>query len=198
MRNLYQTGKLAQSVREMDSYKIELLGVSETRWTGSGQMQLASGYHMLYSGRQDDHHSRGVAIITSNEMHKSLLKSKPVSERIISARCKSAFAKLTTVIQGMIENSEEQKKDAFYDRLQKTVDETPSHDVLLFMGDLIAKIGRDNRGKERITGQQGLNKGIINGERLGAFCQENNLVIKVPSSFTRISTKQLVIARWSY
>ena len=39
VRTLYQTGKLAQFVMEINSYKIELFCVSEKRWTGSGQMQ---------------------------------------------------------------------------------------------------------------------------------------------------------------
>ena len=47
--------------------------------------------------------------------------------------------------------------------LQKTVDETPSHDVHLLMGNLIGKIGRDNRGKESMMGQQGLGEGNNNG-----------------------------------
>ena len=121
----------------MDSYKIELLGVSETRWTGSGQTQLASGYHILYSGRQDDHHSRGITIIASNEVHNSLLEWKPVGERIITTRYNSAFAKLATVVPvcyAPTEDAEEEEKDAFYDSLQKTADETPSHEVLLLMG----------------------------------------------------------------
>ena len=77
--------------------------------------QLALG-HMVYSGRPDDHHSRGVAIITSNEVHKGLLEWKPVSERIIAARYNSAFATLTTVVcYAPTENSEEQERDVFYE-----------------------------------------------------------------------------------
>ena len=53
---------------------------------------------MLYSGRQDDHDRRGVAIITSKEVHKSLMEWKSASERIITARYNSAFAKFTTVV----------------------------------------------------------------------------------------------------
>ena len=89
VRTLHQTGKLAQVIKEMQSYKIELLSVSETRWTGSGSRQLLSGHHTLYSGRADDHHSRGVGIITTNEVHKSLLEWKPISERTIKARYNS-------------------------------------------------------------------------------------------------------------
>lgn len=35
VQTLHQTGKLAQGMKEMESYNTELLGVSETRWTGS-------------------------------------------------------------------------------------------------------------------------------------------------------------------
>lgn len=36
--------------------------------------------------------------------------------------------------------------DTFYDQLQKLVDETPAHDVLLIMGDVNAKVGSNNLG----------------------------------------------------
>lgn len=39
VRTLYQTGKLAQAVREMDRLKLDVLGVSETRWNGSGEVK---------------------------------------------------------------------------------------------------------------------------------------------------------------
>ena len=178
VRTLYQTGKLAQVIKEMQSYKIELLGVSETRWTGSGSRKLLSGHHILYSGRADDHHSRGVGIITTGEVHKSLLEWKPISERIIKARYNSKFAKLSVIVcYAPTEDAEDEEKDTFYDELQAAVDETPTHDVLLIMGDLNAKVGIDNQGKENTMGRQGLGVANGNGDRLTSFCQENKLVI---------------------
>nr|KAG5712165.1 hypothetical protein BaRGS_014515 [Batillaria attramentaria] len=49
VRTLYQTGKLAQVVREFDEYRLDILGVSEAR---SGKRRLASGHTILYSGNQ--------------------------------------------------------------------------------------------------------------------------------------------------
>ena len=88
-----------------------------------------------------------------------------------------------------------EEKDAFYDSLQKTVDEAPSYDVLLLMEDLNAKIGRDNRGNESksIIGQHRLGEGNNNGERLSAFCKENNFVI----GGTIIMHKDLHKATWN-
>ena len=50
---------------------------------------------MLYSGRDDDHHSRGVAIVTTKEVHKCLIGWKPISERIVMARYNSVYSKIT-------------------------------------------------------------------------------------------------------
>lgn len=86
VRTMYQTGKLAQIVNEAENYGIDILGISEARWTGSGKRRLTSGHTLLYSGRQDHLHQEGVAIIMKKEATKSLLEWNPVSERIMVAR----------------------------------------------------------------------------------------------------------------
>ena len=49
VRTLYQTGKLAQVVREFQNYGLDILGVCDARWTGSGQRALASGHTILFT-----------------------------------------------------------------------------------------------------------------------------------------------------
>ena len=50
VRTLYQAGKLQQVLREMESYNVERLCVSEARWIDSGQRTLSTGHTILYSG----------------------------------------------------------------------------------------------------------------------------------------------------
>jgi hypothetical protein len=50
VQTLFQKGKLAQLNREMDRYKLDILGVSEVRWNGSGQTMTTDGKMFLYSG----------------------------------------------------------------------------------------------------------------------------------------------------
>lgn len=76
------------------------------------------------------------------------------------------------------------REDAFcwctcnlYEKLPTQIDETPSHDVLLIMGDLNAKVGSKNKGRENIMGKHGIGVMNDNGERLTSFCQENRLLI---------------------
>ena len=50
----YETGRAAQVAREMDRYHLEILGLSEVRWTTAGRMTLATGHTLLYSGPPND------------------------------------------------------------------------------------------------------------------------------------------------
>ena len=80
VRTQYETGKLAQLIREMQKYGIEILGISEMRWTENGTM-LSDGCQILYSGGEK--HERGVGIVLSERSKRALTDWQPTSERII-------------------------------------------------------------------------------------------------------------------
>ena len=88
VRTLYEAGKAAQVAREMDRYKLDILGLSEVRWVTSGKAMLATGHILLYSGlpNETDNHRDGVGLMLSKKASKSLIEWEPVTERIISAR----------------------------------------------------------------------------------------------------------------
>lgn len=47
VRTLYETGKPAQMAMVMDKYRVDVLGLSEVRWTAYGKAALASGNALL-------------------------------------------------------------------------------------------------------------------------------------------------------
>ena len=59
VRTMFDTSRPTQVLREMQSYKINIFGVSECRWTGFGQLTMGTGETILYSGRGDDQHTAG-------------------------------------------------------------------------------------------------------------------------------------------
>ena len=77
VRTLYQAGKLQQVLREMTNYKVEIL-CGEAIWTDSGRRMLASGHTIFYSGRTDNLHRGGVAVIVTRNVEKTLLEWKSV------------------------------------------------------------------------------------------------------------------------
>jgi len=65
---MFEAGRAQQIVNEMSRYKISVLSISETSWTKSGRLRLASGQTILYSGYEDDHarHTRLYALRRNN------------------------------------------------------------------------------------------------------------------------------------
>ena len=82
VRTMFETGKLGQVVSEINRYNLHILGVSESRWTGAGSQRTGTGETVLYSGRDDNMHFVGGAII----LEKSLIELKPMNSRIIKVR----------------------------------------------------------------------------------------------------------------
>lgn len=63
VRTTYEAGKLSQITSEMRCYNLHVLGISESRCTGSGRQKTNTGETALYSGRDNNQHHEGVAII---------------------------------------------------------------------------------------------------------------------------------------
>ncbi|WP_353806118.1 endonuclease/exonuclease/phosphatase family protein, partial [Acinetobacter baumannii] len=179
VRTMYETGKSAQVANEMRRYRIDLLGISECRWNDSGRVTLASGETVIYSGHEEGHsHTDGVAIMMSGRAAAALVEWLPVSPRVITARFNSKGRKVTVIqCYAPTNDSSEVVKNAFYDRLQSVLTELPRRDIKILMGDMNAKIGKNNTGKDSVMGRDALGDMIENGELLTDFCAFNDLVI---------------------
>ena len=82
VRSLYRGGATAQVAREMEGYKVDILGISECRWTGAGKQRITSGQTLLYVG-DEKMNEGGVAIMMSKGAERALMEWTPVRKRII-------------------------------------------------------------------------------------------------------------------
>ncbi len=177
VRTMCDCSKTNQILKEMKEYSIDILGLSECRIVGSGKERLEDGSILIHSGHERNS-VHGVGMIISKQYSKCVLEWKPINERILKVRFNSKYAKLTIIqCYAPTNQAEDEEKENFYDALQREVDSTPRHDVLMVNGDLNAKVGSDNTNKEGVMGKHGL--GVINenGQRFVDFCANNNLVI---------------------
>lgn len=94
MRAMYETGKLAQVTVEMRSYNLHILGISESRWTGSDRYGTNKGEIVLYSGTADDH--EGVTIILCKGME-CLVEWKSINRRLMKIRMKGEYINITII-----------------------------------------------------------------------------------------------------
>ena len=179
IRTLYETGKSAQVCKEMHRYNLKILGLCETRWTGTGRTRLMSGDTIIYSGHDEGQpHAHGVALLMTPEATRALLSWEPVSPRILTARFNSKGRKVTILQCYAPTNAADiEDKESFYQQLQAVVDKTPKRDLKILMGDLNAKVGSDNTNSELIMGSHGTGEQNENGELFTEFCTFNDLVI---------------------
>ena len=125
VRTIHSDGKTEQVCREMENYKIDILGISECRWNGMGKVKTVDQNLILFSGKEERHES-GVAIILNKQTAKSLMSWQPVNDRIITARLFSKYIKTTIVQVYAPQNGcPDEEKNEFYDRLQMVYDTIP-------------------------------------------------------------------------
>ena len=180
VRTMYEVGKAAQVAKEMERYNIQILGICECRWNGQGRTTLTSGETVIYSGHTDENHehTEGVALMMSPRASSALIEWQPISSRLITARFKSKGRNITIVqCYAPTNNAAEEKKTDFYNLVQATLNEAPPRDIKILMGDMNAKIGNDNKGKDHIMGTHGLGEINENGELFTDLCAFNDLVI---------------------
>ena len=174
VQTMNTTGKLAQVIKEMKSYQLHILGVSEVRWTDSGQI-TSEDTTVLYSGGTS--HVRGVGILLNKQTSKALVSWEPVSDRI-TARLATRHTKVTLIqVYAPTNSASEMEKDDFYGMLQGVLDAVPGHDLKILMGDFNAQIGPDRTGWEDVMGSEALGTRTDNGERLLSCCSVNKLKI---------------------
>jgi len=103
---------------------------------------------------------------------------KPVNARLITARFYGTATNIA-IVQGYAptNDAEREEKAEFYDTLQSTIDKIPKKDLVIIMGDLIAKIGSDNTGREGVMGRHGEGEINSNGGLFVEMCAFNSLVI---------------------
>ncbi|XP_062602943.1 craniofacial development protein 2-like [Saccostrea cucullata] len=78
-------------------------------------------------------------------------------------------------------DASDEEIDIFYNQLQSVLHRTPKHDMVIVMGDVNAKVGSDNTGRDACIGVNvhGMGQMNENGERLMDFCEMNGLHVVV-------------------
>ena len=146
VRTLQSEGKIENIVKEMQREGLEVLGMSEARWKGSGEVTVGDA-RILYSGGATK--ERGVAIALRGKAKLSTIEVETISERIMRVKLKALPVDL---------NIQRTKRGA----------------CQIVMGDWNSQVGEGREGKT--IGDYGLGKRNNRGDRLVEFCEQHNLM----------------------
>ena len=77
-------GKLEVVKQEMARLNVDILGISELKWTGMGEFNLDDNY--IYYCGQESLRRNGVAIVVNKRVHNAVLGCNLKNDRMISVR----------------------------------------------------------------------------------------------------------------
>ena len=120
--------------------KIDILGISELKWTGMGEFN-SNDHYISYCG-QESLRRNGIALIINQRVRNAVLGCSLKNDRMISV-CFQGKPFSITVIQvcAPTSNAEEAEVEWFYEDLQDLLELTHKKDVLFIIGDWNAKVG---------------------------------------------------------
>ena len=164
-------GKLEWS-QEMAIVNMDILGISELKWTGMGEFN--SDDHYIYYCEQESLRRNGVALIVKKSVWNAVLGFCPKNDQMILVCLQGKLFNITS-IQVYIPNTNAREAEWLYEDLQDLLEITLKNDVLIIIEDWNAKVG--SQEIPRVIGKFGLGVQNEAGQRLIEFCQENTLVI---------------------
>ena len=136
-------GKLEVVKQEMSRVNIDILGISELKWTGMGEFN--SDDHYIYDCGQESLGRNGVAIMVNKRVQNTVLRCNLKNDRMISVHLQGKPFNITVIqVYAPTRNAEETEVERFYEDLQGLLELTPKKDILFIIGDWNAKVGSQN------------------------------------------------------
>ena len=132
-------GKLEMVKQEMARVNVDILGISQLKWTGMGEFN--SDDHYIYYCGQESLRRNGAAIMVNKRVRNAILGCSLKNERMISVRLQGKPFNITVIqVYAPTSNSEETEVERFYEDLQDFSELTPKKDVRFITGDWNAKV----------------------------------------------------------
>uniref|UniRef100_A0A8D8U6H3 Craniofacial development protein 2 n=1 Tax=Cacopsylla melanoneura TaxID=428564 RepID=A0A8D8U6H3_9HEMI len=174
VRTMNKDSKLENLKREMKKNNIDVMGLSEVRWTGEGELDTEE-YRMVYKGGEKK--EKGVGFIYKMSLNPCVQKVIPKSDRVIALKLKSIPVD-TLIIQVYMPTSEatDEIVEEIYRQIEEILEENGRGQIrTIVMGDWNSVVGDEN--VDGIVGKFGYGKKNDRGERLIEFCKQYGLWI---------------------
>ena len=121
-------GKLEVVKQEMARVNVDILGISELKWTGMGEFN--SDDHYIYYCGQESLRRNVVAIMVNKRVRNAVLGCNHKNARLTSVRFQGKPFNITVIqVYAPTSNAEEAEVERFYEYLQDLLELTPQKDV---------------------------------------------------------------------
>ena len=141
VRTLYKAGNLDKGIQEMKNMKLDIMGISETRWTESGK--ITTGNHTMIYSRGIEHTHR-LGFILNKQVANTVIGYWPISERVLMVKLYGKPFNINIIqVYTPTQDHSNAKIEALYEEIKKALKYAKLGVVLCAMGDLAPKVGRE-------------------------------------------------------
>ena len=127
-------GKLEVVKQEMARVNINILGISELKWTGMGEFN--SDNHYIYYYGQESLRRNTVALIVNKRVQNAVLWCNLKNDRMVSLCFQGKpFSSIVIQVYAPTSNAEKDEVERFYEDLQDLLELTLQKVVLFIIGD---------------------------------------------------------------
>jgi hypothetical protein len=130
--------------RELARYnKLDLVGVQEVRWEGSGT-EPAGGYIFFY-GKGNDNHELGTVFFVHKRVISAVKRVEFVSDRMSYIILRGRWCHIIVLnVHSPTEDKTDDVKDNFYEELEHVFDKFPKYHMKILLGEFNAKVGKED------------------------------------------------------
>ena len=133
-------GKLEVVKQEMVRVNIDILEISEIKWTGMDEFN-SDDHYIYYCGQESLRRNR-IAIIVNKRVRNAVLGCNLKNDRKISVHFQGKPFNITVIqVCASTTSAKEAEVEPFYEDLHELLELIPKKDVLFIIGDWNAKVG---------------------------------------------------------
>lgn len=179
VRGINNEGAVKNIIGEIKKYGIDILATQETNIKGE---KITSIENYMWFNGGGEKNKLGTSFFVKADLKSSIVDYRRINDRMSLIRIKGKYRKITIVnIHAPTEEADDEEKQQFYEELEETYEKIPSFDIKIVLGDMNAKVGKEERNV-RITGRHSLHEVTNNnGQRVINFAAEKKMIVKTTS-----------------
>jgi hypothetical protein len=156
IKSLYRAGSLMTVSGELSRYRLDLVGVQEIRWEGSGT--ALAGKYTFFNGKGNETFELGTVFFVHKKIISAVKRVKSVSDRMSYIILRGHWIHIIVLnVSAPTEYEIDNVKDSCYEELEYIFHKFPKYHMKLLLGDLNAKVGREDIFRSAI-GKENLHK----------------------------------------
>lgn len=164
-------------INSLTDYDPDITALQEIGWVGTRKMRKPN-WDLYYSGHEQQH-IFGTGFLVGKRANQRIIGFTPIDMRICVLRMEATFYNISIInAHAPSEDKEDNEKEIFYEALERTYDNCPKNNLKIIIGDMNAKIGKEQIYR-KYTGRHSAHvETNENGNRLINLAASRNMVLR--------------------